>query len=263
MWSRCSLAQRSKAANAPDRRRAPRPPRPRARSGTKPSRMQGARPRSRQGRGGSTPAPDHAPGPCRHSRSGGSSGRRAGRRRASACSRSGLARRRPRRARRRCRGRRRSVFSASRSCVDGKRAGARDAAAHARGEERGGRGRHVLEFVGDDVDRVGEARQRRLVLIGGDGVPRGDVEGRAVRLRARRYGRCSPSSAAASASMRPSWPPPRMPMVPPGGDHAGQPSSVGRSATASVCLAPRQASSRVGEVGIVRAPGRRRRAAPR
>ena len=35
---------------------------------------------------------------------------------------------------------------------------------HALGEEFDGRGRHVLELVGDDVDRAGEAEQRFLVV---------------------------------------------------------------------------------------------------
>ncbi len=42
---------------------------------------------------------------------------------------------------------------------------------HAFVEKLDGRGRHVLEFVGDDVDRLGEARERLLVFEGGDGAP--------------------------------------------------------------------------------------------
>ncbi len=48
--------------------------------------------------------------------------------------------------------------------------------------------------------------------------------------------------AAASASIRPSWPPPNMPMVEPGGSTCVQPSRPGIGATPSVCAA-RQASS--------------------
>ena len=50
-----------------------------------------------------------------------------------------------------------------------------------------------------------------------------------------------PSCAAASASMRPSWPPPRMPTVDPGGSGVAKPhqaSSFGCSATAAVCCGP-------------------------
>jgi hypothetical protein len=50
------------------------------------------------------------------------------------------------------------------------------------GEDLGGAGRDVLELVGDDVDLSGEGGERRLVVIGGDGLVRGDLEGRALRI---------------------------------------------------------------------------------
>ena len=59
--------------------RAPRRRRPPARSGTKASRIAGAAPDRGQGGGRIVAGRDRPPGPCRHSRSGGSSGRRRGR----------------------------------------------------------------------------------------------------------------------------------------------------------------------------------------
>ena len=69
------------------------------------------------------------------------------------------------------------AFSASRSCASPAR-WRRDGAAP-RGQELGGRGRHVLELVGDDVDRRGEGGERGLVVVGGAGL---------VRRRRRRRG---------------------------------------------------------------------------
>ncbi|MNL58639.1 hypothetical protein D3C87_1822910 [compost metagenome] len=53
---------------------------------------------------------------------------------------------------------------------------------NAPGEEGGGRGRHVLEFIGHHVDGGGEAGERGLILVIRDGVARRNVEGGAVRL---------------------------------------------------------------------------------
>ena len=76
-----------------------------------------------------------------------------------------------------------SCFSVSRSWDDGQapRAGQDGGAG---GEERDGRGRDVLELVGDDVDGGGEVGERRLVVVGRDGARGGDGEGRALRIGA-------------------------------------------------------------------------------
>ena len=114
---------------------------------------------------------------------------------------------------------------------DGERIGAGPQRLQRR-EEVGGGGRDVLELVGDDVDRGGEGGEGGLVVIGGDGLVRRDLEGGALRVGAVDVG-AKPSRAAASASMRPSWPPPRMPMVAPSG--SGVIHRWGNSATRPVC----------------------------
>ena len=64
-----------------------------------------------------------------------------------------------------------SAFSASRSCETASEpAPGKTGTRAARNSHR--RRRDVLEFVGDDVDRVGEGGERRLVVIGGDGARR-------------------------------------------------------------------------------------------
>ena len=49
-------------------------------------------------------------------------------------------------------------------------------------EEGRRRRRHILEFIGHDVDGLGEARQRRLVLVRRHRLRRRHVEGRVLRL---------------------------------------------------------------------------------
>ena len=56
------------------------------------------------------------------------------------------------------------------------------------GQELDRRDRHVLEFVGDDVDRFGKARQRLLVVEGGDRARRGGVVGRRLGFGGDRHG---------------------------------------------------------------------------
>ena len=145
----------------------------------------------------------------------------------------------------------RKLFSLNRSWVmaSALRIGTHRAA---RGEESCGGRRHILEFIGDDRDGFEEVRRaplrrhnRRSVWAAATSKA-GPVAGAKTWVR-------RPSRAAASASMRPSWPAPRMPIVPPGAIFtsaamAVQPAwpatgSPGSSATAAVWAA-RQASSR-------------------
>src|SRR6185437_8363389 len=51
-------------------------------------------------------------------------------------------------------------------------------------EDGGGRGGHVLELEGHDIDRVGETRQRALVVIGGDRCEGRNLHRRTVGLGA-------------------------------------------------------------------------------
>ena len=44
------------------------------------------------------------------------------------------------------------------------------------GEKGGGLGRHVFKFVSDDVDMLGETRERQLVLVIGDRARVHDIE---------------------------------------------------------------------------------------
>ena len=102
-------------------------------------------------------------------------------------------------------------FSASRSCVTATAAGdGRTGTRSASHAERGDG--HVLQLDRDHVAAAGQLGQRRRVVVG-----RGDHLG---HDRRRRVGRRLDHDAArsragtpASASMRPSWPPPRMPTV--------------------------------------------------
>ena len=84
------------------------------------------------------------------------------------------------------------------------------AARHRRGFRR-----HVLELVGDDIDR----RARKLAAPRRPHIPRRSLSGvmKAGDSVSGEYTwQRKPSLPAASASMRPSWPPPRIPMVAPG-----------------------------------------------
>ena len=74
-------------------------------------------------------------------------------------------------------------FSASRSCVVSRIFCARAAPDAARAEDHRGGGRHVLEFVGDDVDVVGEQFQRLDIGIFGAGRVQHHVERRRIRVR--------------------------------------------------------------------------------
>ena len=60
------------------------------------------------------------------------------------------------------------AFSASRSCATA-RALAPGRSGFSASRKLGGCDRHVLELVGDDVDRGGEGGKRCLIVIGGDG----------------------------------------------------------------------------------------------
>ena len=157
-----------------------------------------------------------SPGPCRHSRSGGSSAR-AGR--PSAATRGCEVGRRvdrartarsamPRPATKRLLARAGPASSRAPRALgcSGARAARRSAVAR----------RHVLELVGDDVDRRGEARRapprpRRRAIVCAAATSKAGLSASGAKTW-----RVRPSSAAASAIMRPSWPPPRMPSVAPG-----------------------------------------------
>ena len=78
------------------------------------------------------------------------------------------------------------------------------------------RKRHVLELVGDDVDRRGEGAERGGVVVAGAGHRVRHLR-RAGRRPARRRGSASRAAPRPCASIRPSCPPPRMPMRLPGG----------------------------------------------
>ena len=121
-----------------------------------------------------------SPGPCRRSRSAGSSGSRGGRarrprapgRRESSTPTNGAVARPSSR---------RKFFSTSRSWVSASaRAPGRTGLRALKKLDAGDR--HVLEFVGDDIDRFGEARERRLVVERGDGARARRVVGRRVAL---------------------------------------------------------------------------------
>ena len=76
---------------------------------------------------------------------------------------------------------------------------------------------HVLELVGDDVDLAGEAGQSGLVVVGA-----AHMAGRDVARDRMVLGRIDDAAIAQPRRgqrpvMRPNWPPPRMPMVEPGG----------------------------------------------
>ena len=88
------------------------------------------------------------------------------------------------------------------------------------GEDHRGRGRNVLEFVGDDVDFGGEQLQRLDIGIFRAGRVLHHVERRRIRIRRKHLAR-RPRRAAASASIRPNCPPPRIPMVSPGFSFTG------------------------------------------
>ena len=109
------------------------------------------------------------------------------------------------------------------------------------GEKRGGLGRHILELIGNDVDGAGKAAEGGFIVVRGAGAGVHHIEGAGILLPANRRGSANPSGAAASASMRASCPPPRIPMVAPGFSKV---QSFGRLATALVWRA-RQASSRL------------------
>src|SRR5579872_5880091 len=108
--------------------------------------------------------------------------------------------------------------------------------------------RHVLEFVGDHVDRFGEFPERLFVVIGGDGLGGRDVESRRVGLGRenmaleaeprRRHSEHAPELAAAQDADRRAGRKPHRASL-----------SVGRSATASL-WARRQASSRAASAGF-------------
>ena len=87
-------------------------------------------------------------------------------------------------------------------------------------DQRRGR-RHVLEFVGDDVDVAGEQLQRLDIGIFGAGRVQHHVECRRFRVR-RKYLAAQAEPAAAIASIRPNCPPPRIPMVSPGFSFTGE-----------------------------------------
>ena len=132
-------------------------------------------------------------------------------------------------------------FSVRRSCVVASTCGS--GSTGLRADEKGrGLGRHVLELVGDDID------------VGGEAVERGDVGVVGARSRAHHVEggesgsgqstwHLKPSRAAASASMRPSWPPPRMPIV-----------ASGRAATRCM-LTPCPSGVSATAVGLRCAPG--------
>ena len=134
------------------------------------------RPRPRRPR----PARRSGPGPCRHSRSAGSSGSPARRSAASAASspaRSSTGAKGAGRPPRRCD---EASSRSSRSCAISS-AATRRVERRPAGERGQRRGRDILELVGDDVDLLGEARQRRLVVERAPGEARGDL-GRRRRL---------------------------------------------------------------------------------
>ena len=159
--------------------------------------------------------------------------------------RSGASRREATRrtARSRYRDRATKFFSAKRSCVVGEHRSGR-AAPVSRGRECRRLRRHVLEFEGHDVARAANDRAPR----DRHSRPRSRAarpEGGRAGLVGRRRGRLKPSRAAASASMRPSCPPPKMPIVPPG------------RRTRELSGHSRAVRRRLGDrVGLARAPGR-------
>ena len=120
--------------------------------------------------------------------------------------------------------------------------------------------RHVLELVGHDVDRPREGRaarrrrrsppaSRRRATCAAQGASAGS-----------KTWVCMPSRAAAIASIRPSWPPPRMPIRPPGAQRLRRPSGDLGHRRRSAPPARRRAGPRAPRRSSPASP---RRAAPR
>ena len=193
-------------------RRAPRSPTPRASNGTNASRIKRSRLRPALPTRASASAgvAQYGTGPCRRSRGGASSGSPAAPIVAIAASRSA----------RLSTGANAGVGEADLAeqgflgqpiLRDRQRARVRE---HLRalGQPLRGLGRHVLEIEGGDVD----ARARNRPARRSRASPRAAAARpgrRRHRPRCRRPGSARPSGAPASASMRASWPPPRMPTV--------------------------------------------------